>query len=121
MTIRHLSIVSLPVTDQDRSITFFKKLGFGVLRDAPMGPNRWVEIAPPGAQTGVALVTWFEKMPPGCVQGLVLNTSNVDALRSGLDSQGVTATQIQTAPWGRYCTLTDPDGNGLVIVEEVSN
>ncbi|HEY6307450.1 MAG TPA: VOC family protein [Candidatus Angelobacter sp.] len=92
MTIRHLALVSLPVANQDRSIAFFKdKLGFEVRRDAAMGAGggRWVEIAPPGAQTSITLVTWFEKMPPGCVQGLVLNTADIGALRSSLDRQGI--------------------------------
>lgn len=118
MAIHHLSLVSLPVADQDRSIAFFKKLGFEVQRDAPMGPHRWVEIAPPGAQTTVTLVTWFDQIPPGCVQGLVLNTGDIDATRFDLDKDGVAVSQVETAPWGRHCTLRDPDGNGLVIVEE---
>jgi len=121
MAIRHLSVVSLPVADQDRSIAFFKYLGFEVVRDAPMGSNRWVQIAPPGAQTTITLVTWFEKMPPGGVQGLVLNTSDVQATRSDLTSKGVSVTEIQNGSWGRYCTLKDPDGNGLVIVQEHGN
>jgi catechol 2,3-dioxygenase-like lactoylglutathione lyase family enzyme len=119
MAIHHVSIVSLPVTNQDRSVAFFRdKLGFEVRREAPMGPNRWVEIAPPGAQTSITLVTWFEQMPPGSVQGLVLNTTDVDAVHSRLDKGGVKVSQVQTAPWGRHCTLKDPDGNGLVIVQE---
>src|SRR5215469_2959878 len=121
MTIRHLALVSLPVADQDRSIAFFQdKLGFEVRRDAQMGSggSRWVEIAPPGAQTSITLVTWFEKMPPGCVQGLVLNTSDIGTVRARLERLGVPSSEVKSAPWGRYLTLNDPDANGLVIVQE---
>jgi len=120
MAIHHVGIVSLPVTDQDRSIAFFRdKLGFEVRRDAPMGGNggRWVEIAPQGAETALTLVTWFEKMPPGCVQGLVLNTPDIEKTHADLTKKSVEVSTIQQAPWGKYCTLKDLDGNGLVIVQ----
>jgi len=123
MAIHHVAIVSLPVTDQDRSIAFFKdNLGFEVRRDASMGANgsRWVEIAPQGAETALTLVTWFEKMPPGSVQGLVLNTRDVEKTHANLKKRNVEVSAIQQAPWGKYCTLQDLDGNGLVIVQEPS-
>ena len=42
-------------------------LGFDLVRDNPMGPDqRWVQVAPKGAQTSITLVTWFPTMPlPG--------------------------------------------------------
>ena len=29
----------------------------------------------------------------------------------------VVAGEVQTAPWGRFVTFDDPDGNGLVLQE----
>src|SRR5215831_11033248 len=121
--IHHVGIVSLPVADQDRSIAFFRDtLGFEVRRDAPMGSGgaRWIEIAPPGAKTSLTLVTWFDAMQPGGVQGLVLNTTDIEKTHAGLSKKKVEVSAIQNAPWGRYCTLKDPDKNGLVIVQEPS-
>jgi catechol 2,3-dioxygenase-like lactoylglutathione lyase family enzyme len=117
MSIRHVAIVSIPVSDQGRAKGFYcDKLGFEVRRDNPMGPNqRWVEIVPPGAQTSITLVTWFEKMQPGSTQGLVLDTANIDTAVDQLRSNGVKTSEVQTAPWGRYVTFTDPDGNGIVL------
>ena len=67
MAITHLQLISLPVADQDRSRQFYVNvLGFDLVRDNPMGPGqRWVQIAPKGAQTASTLVTWFPTMPPG--------------------------------------------------------
>jgi catechol 2,3-dioxygenase-like lactoylglutathione lyase family enzyme len=117
MPVQRLAIVSIPVKDQNRAKAFYcDKLGFEVRRDNPMGPDqRWVELAPPGAMTSMTLVTWFDKMPAGSAQGLVLATEDIDALASDLRAKGVETGAIQSAPWGRYVTITDPDGNGLVL------
>src|SRR5215468_840170 len=103
--IANVAIVSLPVADPDRSIAFFRdKLGFAVRRDAPMGRDggRWVEIAPPGAQTSLALVTWFDRLRPGTIQGLVLATADVAATHDRLAAAGVSVTDVVPAPWGRF-------------------
>lgn len=81
-----------------------------------MGPEqRWVEVSPPNAETSITLVTWFEKMPPGCVQGIVLYTDNIEESHSKLESRGLDISKIETAPWGKYATFNDPDGNGWVL------
>ncbi len=122
MPIRHVSIVSVPVSDPDRSIAFFRdKLGFVVLRDSPMGPNmRWVQVAPPGALTSLTLVTWFDAMPPGSVQGLLFNTDDIDGMHASLTAAGVAPDEVKSAPWGRYFTFKDPDGNGYVLQQDPS-
>lgn len=119
MTIRHIAIVSVPVSDPDRALAFYRdQLAFEVVRDNPMGPDRrWIEVAPPGAKTSLALVTWFEKMPPGSVQGLVVDTADVDASHAALTAAGVEISGVEDAPWGRFAVLSDPDGNGLVLQE----
>jgi catechol 2,3-dioxygenase-like lactoylglutathione lyase family enzyme len=62
MATTHLQLLSLPVTDPDRARDFYVEfLGFEVVRDEPMGPEmRWVQVRPPGAETSITLVTWFE-------------------------------------------------------------
>jgi len=120
MPVRHVSVVSLPVSNPDRSSAFFcDSLGFELRRDAPLGPQggRWIEVAPPGAQTSLTLVTWFEDMTPGSVQGLVLDTADIERTRGELSRKQVVLSEIKNAPWGRYCTFQDPDGNGFVLVQ----
>ena len=118
MAITHLDLASVSVADQDRARAFYVDgLGFALVRDNPYGEGmRWIRVAPPGAATSVALVTWFPTMPPGSVKGLVLACDDVDATYEELARRGVPfAGPIQEAPWGRFATFDDPDGNGWVL------
>ncbi|MGZ5383364.1 MAG: VOC family protein, partial [Acidimicrobiia bacterium] len=63
--ITHIETVAVYASDQHRATSFFvDQLGFELRKDTPMGPTegdpRWIEVAPPGAQTVLVLVT-----PPG--------------------------------------------------------
>jgi catechol 2,3-dioxygenase-like lactoylglutathione lyase family enzyme len=61
--------VGVPVTDQDRALEFYLgKLGFEKRRDLPVGDGRWIEVAPPGSATTIALV------PSGIPAGIRLTT-----------------------------------------------
>jgi predicted enzyme related to lactoylglutathione lyase len=80
-----------------------------------------VQVAPPGAQTSLSLVTWFPNMPPGSVQGLVLITDDIEEAHRLLSARGVRFHgPIEAAPWGRYSTFADPDGNGWVLQQNTS-
>ncbi len=117
MTITHVQLLSVPVTDQDRARDFYvDTLGFDLVADNPMGPDqRWVQVAPKGGQTSLTLVTWFETMPPGSLKGLVLQTPDVDAETARLRNVGVDINGPVDEEWGRYSTFDDPDGNGIVL------
>jgi catechol 2,3-dioxygenase-like lactoylglutathione lyase family enzyme len=115
-TVRHVLIVSLPVCDQDRARRFYTDvLGFEVVADQSMGDMRWVQVRPPGAQTSLTLVTWFDSMPAGSARGIVLEVDDVAAFRDAVTRHGAEVGEIQRAPWGTFCEMSDPDGNGLVI------
>lgn len=118
MTITRVQLLSVPVTDQDRARDFYVDvLGMTLVRENPMGPDqRWVEVAPNGADTSITLVTWFPTMPPGSLKGLVLETDDLDGDLARLTALGVPVEGgIQVAPWGRFVTFDDPDGNGIVL------
>ncbi|WP_308250123.1 VOC family protein [Sphaerisporangium fuscum] len=117
MNITKIQMLSLPVADQDRAKDFYvNTLGLELVRDNPMGPDqRWVEVAPAGSPTGITLVTWFPTMPPGSTKGLVLQTGDIDGDVARLKERGVAVDGPQDAPWGRFATLDDPDGNGIVL------
>jgi uncharacterized glyoxalase superfamily protein PhnB len=79
---------------------------------------RWVELAPPGSQATIALVTWFEQMAPGSVTGLVLDTPDARAARDALAERGVEFTSdVREDPWGTSASFVDPDGNGWVLMQ----
>lgn len=115
-----LSIVSVPVSDQERAKIFYRDtLGFHVVREADMEGNpgrRWIQMKPPSGLSGISLVSWFDAMPPGSLQGLVLDTSDIDRAREKLHANGLDITPVQEAAWGRFATFRDPDGNGWILV-----
>lgn len=116
MHITHAKVVTLPVADQDRAKDFYVGvLGFEVVLDQDMGPMRWLQVTPKGAQTTFTLATAEMGFTPGHTQGLVLETSDVDADCATLTQQGVIVEGPVDYPWARQATLTDPDGNGLVL------
>jgi len=118
MTISHIKLLSVPVTDQDRALSFYvDALGFDLVADNSMGPDqRWVQVAPKGADTSITLVTWLPTMPAGSLKGLVLETDDLDGDVVALTGRGVAIDGgIQDEPWGRYVTFDDPDGNGIVL------
>jgi catechol 2,3-dioxygenase-like lactoylglutathione lyase family enzyme len=118
MPITHVQLFSIPVTDQDRARDFYvETLGFELVADTAMGPDmRWVQVRPPGAVTSLTLVTWFPTMAGGSLKGTVLEA---DGLERTIDSlrASVQIGEIEAAPWGRFVTFDDPDGNGIVLQE----
>jgi lactoylglutathione lyase len=55
--ITSIHTVGVPVSDQSQSLDFYVgKLGFEKRLDAPFGEGRWLEVAPEGATTSIALV-----------------------------------------------------------------
>lgn len=119
MPIKRLSVVSIPVKDQQLAKQFYTEvLGFIVIRDNPMGPaQRWVELAPEPGETTITLVTWFPTMQPGGVTGLVLEADDLDDTMEQLRERGLALEAAQSAPWGRFTTFSDLDGNGWVLQE----
>ena len=114
----HVSVVSIPVSDQDRAKKFYTEvLGFTQLADTVMTPDmRWVHLSPPDGGATVTLVTWFPTMPAGSLRGLVLEVDDIDRWHANLTSQGFDFPDgISRQPWGRYVTVEDPDGNGIVL------
>jgi predicted enzyme related to lactoylglutathione lyase len=117
MTITSFEIISIPVSDPQAAKAFYQHtLGFALINESPMGPEMtWIQLAPKGSATTIALVTWFPNMKPGGVQGLMFNTDDLDADHAALTAKGVKLSAISSEPWGRYATFNDPDGNGLII------
>jgi len=121
MALSHVGIVSVPVSDPDRAKAFYVEvLGFEVLADSETAEDRrWVQVGPPGAQTSLTLVTWFPSMPAGSLQGMVIETDDLEADIALITEAGVPVSPIQEQPWGRFVTLADPDGNGIIVQDSV--
>jgi len=129
MNLKHISLVSVPVTDQDKAKDFYTgMLGFtvkfDVVMDAATGGTagegaRWVMLTPPGGGADITLVTWFaDSMPQGSAK-LALACENADDAYAELTGRGVRPNnQVEDAPWGRWFGVDDPDGNNWLITQE---
>ncbi len=117
--ITQLGTVGVPVTDQDRALEFYlDKLGFEKRIDVPYGEGeRWVEVAPPGAATTIALVRARAGDPVGIDTQLRFTTGDAGADHADLRARGVDADpEIMRYPVPMF-VVRDPDGNRLRIVE----
>lgn len=118
MAMKAIQLFSIPVSDPERAKAFYvDTLGWELVRDDAMGPDqRWVQVRPRGGDTSVTLVTWFESMPAGSMRGVVIETDDLEADQAALLAGGVRVdAAIEEAPWGRWVTFDDPDGNGFVL------
>ena len=120
--ITQLGTVMIPVSDQDRAIDFYVgKLGFEKRSDTPFGHGeRWVEVAPPGAATTIALVLPREGEPVGVDGRIGFTTEDIDADHASLKAQGVDVDeQIMRMgdPVPPMFFFRDDDGNRLLIVQ----
>jgi catechol 2,3-dioxygenase-like lactoylglutathione lyase family enzyme len=114
--------VAVPVSDQDQAVDFYVgTLGFEKRLDAAFGPGlRWVEVAPPGALTSLALVLAGEGRQVGVDTGIRLTTSDADGDHAHLRSSGVdTDPEVMRMAGGvpPMFSFRDPDGNALYVVE----
>jgi lactoylglutathione lyase len=114
--------VGVPVTDQDRALEFYVgTLGFAKRLDVPYGDGgRWIEVAPPGAGTTIALVRSGAGVPAGVETGIRLTTARADAVHAAMLARGVDA-DPEVLRWPGAPPMfgfRDQDANRLEIVEQ---
>jgi len=120
MALTSIEVMSVPVSDQARAKKFYTDvLGFTLEMDSefPDGSMRWVMLRAPGGGTAITLVTWFDTMTPGWLRGTVLGCDDIDQTVAGLTQRGVSFNEdaIAEAPWGRWTSFADPDGNAWIL------
>jgi catechol 2,3-dioxygenase-like lactoylglutathione lyase family enzyme len=115
--------VALPAADQDRVLEFYvDTLGFELRSDETFadGAMRWIEVAPPGGSTAIAIAPPMEGGPTAVDTGIVITTSDIEADHATLKAAGVDV-DPEVARWGPpvqpMFRLRDPAGNSLTIVE----
>jgi catechol 2,3-dioxygenase-like lactoylglutathione lyase family enzyme len=121
--ITQVGTVIVPVSDQDRALEFFVgKLGFEKRTDSPYGDgDRWLEVAPPGAATTIALVPPREGDSTGIETRVAFTTRDIDADHANLRARGVDADEAVMRmgdPVPPMFFFRDPDGNTFFIVEQ---
>jgi catechol 2,3-dioxygenase-like lactoylglutathione lyase family enzyme len=119
--ITEVRTVGVPVADQDRAVEFYLgTLGFELRLDVVFGEGqRWVEVAPPGGGTSVALVQAREGVATGVDTGIRFTTLDAEADHADLRSRQVDVDQeiLRMGFVPPMFSFRDPDRNRLVIVE----
>jgi len=129
-TITDVRTVAINVRDQDQALGFYvDTLGFEKRLDAPFSPTmRWVEVAPPGAATSVALVASDPdagaEQPhpdqPGTDTGIRFIVPNAEVEHAWMRKAGIVVSDVMR--WEGVppmYTVDDLDGNRFYIVEEI--
>jgi catechol 2,3-dioxygenase-like lactoylglutathione lyase family enzyme len=119
--ITQVGTVIVPVADQDRALEFYvEKLGFEKRMDVPYGEGqRWLEVAPPGAATSVAIVPPREGDPTGIDTHTAFTTEDIDADHADLRARGVDVDEEimrMGDPVPPMFFVRDQDSNQFLIV-----
>jgi predicted enzyme related to lactoylglutathione lyase len=121
MTTRVLS-VSVPVTDQDAALTFYTEvLGCELRTDVEVWPGaRMVEVVPPGSSVSLVLLPPDSQIPVA----IRLGTSDAQQAQDRVREAGVVLhneelVRLEGVP--AMFSFTDPDGNGLVYLEDTDD
>lgn len=131
--IDRVQLVTIPTVDQERSLAFYSSLGLEVRADFQWdNGHRWIEVYPPGAPTGLAIVPAGPD-PVGIRTGIILNTADIDAAHAGLSRLGVDVDPAiarvgspararigaveRAEPEPPMFWFRDPDGNEILMVQ----
>jgi catechol 2,3-dioxygenase-like lactoylglutathione lyase family enzyme len=115
--------VAVPAADQDRSLEFYvDTLGFEVRADETFadGQMRWIEVAPQGGATAIAITPPMGDGPTAVDTGIIISTDDIEADHATLKAEGVDVDpeiSRMGAPVPPMFRLRDPSGNGLTVVE----
>src|SRR5438874_8261401 len=100
--ITEIGRVAVPAADQDRALDFYiGTLGFELRSDETFadGKMRWIEVAPAGASTAIAIAPPMEGGPTAVDTGIVISTTDIEADHAALKAAGVDA-DAEIARWG---------------------
>jgi catechol 2,3-dioxygenase-like lactoylglutathione lyase family enzyme len=114
-----IELLSVPVSDIDRSKDFYVSLGFVADHDELVDEKvRFVQLTPPGSACSIMLdKDMGGRMAPGSLEGIQVVVASADAALEQVRAAGVEARGVEEFPWGRFVFFEDPDGNGWALQE----
>ena len=120
-SITDVRTIGINISNQDQALAFYvDMLGFEVRLDAAISPTtRWIEVAPPGAGTSIALDTAEESSAVGTDTGVRFTVPNARTEHAAMRERGVDVGELlrwEDVP--PMYTFDDPDGNRFYVVEE---
>ena len=120
-TIADVRTIGINVANQDDAVAFYvTTLGFEKRLDAPISPTmRWIEVAPRGATTSIALQANDGAADVGIDTGIRFTVPDAEAEHAAMRERGVNVGELLR--WDGVppmYSFDDPDGNRFYIVEE---
>jgi catechol 2,3-dioxygenase-like lactoylglutathione lyase family enzyme len=115
-----LEVVPLPVTDVERSLSFYvERVGFHLDHDVKPGNGmRVIQLTPPGSACSIVFGTGMgEPNPPGSIKNVHLVVDDIAEARRSLVEKGVDVSEIQDMGGVMYAYFADPDGNSWALQE----
>jgi catechol 2,3-dioxygenase-like lactoylglutathione lyase family enzyme len=132
-----LEVVALPVSDVDRALAFYSRMGWRLDVDLALNDRfRVVQMTPPGSACSVAFGTGVTSAAPGSFQNLHLVVPDIVDVRQDLAERGVAVSKVFHGPgsayrrearvqgpdpnrtsYQSYASFEDPDGNGWILQE----
>ena len=121
-SITDVRTVAVNVTNQDDALGFYvDTLGFEKRLDAPISPTmRWIEVAPSGATTSIALNAREGAGDGGSDTGIRFTVPDAEAEHAAMRERDVNVGEVMRLDGVLpMYTFDDPDGNRFYIVEEM--
>jgi catechol 2,3-dioxygenase-like lactoylglutathione lyase family enzyme len=134
-----LEVILIPVSDVDRSLDFYTKLGWRLDADFTANDLRIVQMTPPGSQASVSFGTNITTAEPGSADGMMLVVDDIDTVRKHLIESGAHVSDVfhdeggifhhagnfkrvpgpgtNHASYGSFVSFGDPDGNTWYVQE----
>jgi catechol 2,3-dioxygenase-like lactoylglutathione lyase family enzyme len=129
-----LEAIVIPVSDVDRSKSFYSSLGWRLDADFSVGDSfRVVQFTPPGSPASIHFGKGLTSAAPGSAQNIYLIVSNIEAAHAELVARGVKVSGVfhragpgQPPLSGRdparrsyvsFASFSDPDGNTWLLQE----
>ncbi|CAM3092064.1 VOC family protein [Paenibacillus lupini] len=121
--INQLGQVMLYVNDQEKAKEFWtEKVGFKVVAEEEAMGQKWIELAPEGAQTSIILhdKEVVAKMSMGVNLGtpsLMFFSDKLDELYSEFKNKNVKVGELVELPFGRVFNFADEEDNYFAVME----
>ena len=123
-----LEVVTVPVSDVDRAMAFYKSLGWRFDIDLVVSDEvRTVQFTPPHSQCSIHFGKGLTDMEPGSLDRVFLKVEDIAAAREDLINRGVEVSEIEDrkppgfdAPGNSYflyASFKDPDGTSWLLQE----
>ncbi|MET4156906.1 glyoxalase superfamily protein [Agromyces sp. PvR057] len=115
-----IELIHVPVSDVDRAKAFYvDKLGFNADHDQRVSDDlRFVQLTPPGSACSIAIGEGLgATLEPGSLDVIQVVIADADAVLADLRAKGVECEGVDEQAWGRFITLSDPDGNRWTLQE----